>query len=131
MAVVCTADPVGAAMVCTAYPADRSVVLGHQLRRPHGLSDTAARGELAHVRLDVEHRGAVDGVETLDVNAHALDAQQPAARHAQAIGARLAPLGEDADERPVGATPGMPRRRLDRALRHAVEEVHYLEVRER
>jgi hypothetical protein len=58
--------------------------------------------ELGHVGLEVEDRGAVDGVQALDVDVEAVGAQQPAAGDTEAVGAVLAALGEDADLGPVG-----------------------------
>ena len=72
------------------------------------LADLAARAELTDVRLDVEHGRAVDRVEPAHADAHAVDAEQPAGRKADAVGAAPAALGEDADrcdgERLYGAS---------------------------
>src|SRR3954451_16013394 len=76
-------------------------VVAHEFARPRGLADLATGAELGHVRLDVEHRRAVDGVEATDQQPKPVDGDELAHRDADAVRAGLAPLGQDPDCRPV------------------------------
>src|SRR5258706_339090 len=62
-------------------------IVFQQLLRPRWLHHNAARQELAHHRLQVQDRRAVDGIETLDLQPCALDPQQAADGRSQSIGA--------------------------------------------
>src|SRR5258706_7081362 len=75
-------------------------IVFQQLLRPRWLHHNAARQELAHHRLQVQDRRAVDGIETLDLQPCALDPQQAADGRSQSIGAVPAPLRKDAGQRP-------------------------------
>ena len=84
----------------------------------HGGCAVSPRGpNSAMIRLDVEHRRAVDGVEPLDLDGQALDREERQTRDAEPVGPVLAALGEDADQRPVGAAARAPGAGLDLALR--------------
>ncbi len=72
----------------------------------------------------------MDGVEAGDRQLEAVDPQEPAARHAEAVRAVLAALGEDPDARPVGVAARVTGAPLDRRLRDEVEQEDDLEVRE-
>ena len=102
----------------------------HELLGPGGLAHLAARRELAHVGLDVEHGRAVDGVEAAHAERRALDAEQLAERHAEAVRACLRPLREDADLGPVGVVARAARAARDRLGSDEVEEVDDLDVAE-
>ena len=107
-----------------------SEVVGHDLVDPAGLADLAARTELPHVGLDVEHRRAVDRIEPLHAHARARHREQPAGRGADAVRATLATLGENADLGPgrvVARPAGVGR---DRGEVDEVEEVDDLDVAE-
>jgi len=92
--------------------------------------DGLARGELCDVRLDVEDWGAVDGVEFADENVEAVDAFDFAGGDADAIRAILGTLGEDADERVVGAIARVARCGEDFFGGDAVEEEDDFEMGE-
>ena len=80
--------------------------------------------------LDVEDRGAVDGVEAAHRERGALHAHQLAGADPEAVGPVLAPLGEDADRGPVGVPPGPAEAGADPVGVDAVEEVDHVDVAE-
>src|SRR5437868_1931323 len=80
-------------------------VVAHQLAGPGRLVHRAARCELHHEGLDVEHRRAVDGVEPPHAELEAVDVDQLAPADPDAVGPRLPALGEDPHLRPVGIAP--------------------------
>ena len=88
------------------------------------------RAEGGHVGLDVEHGSALDGVEAPDAELPAVDCQQLAHAHADAVGAVLGPLGQDPHGRPVRPPPGVTGAPGDLVIGHAVEDEHHLEVGE-
>ena len=92
--------------------------------------DGLARGELCDVRLDVEDGRAVDGVEFADENVEAVDAFDFAGGDADPIRAVLGTLGEDADERVVGAIARVARCGEDFFGGDAVEEEDDFEMGE-
>jgi hypothetical protein len=118
--------------IVSAAPAPRRPlpVAPHQLRRPGRFADLAARGEAAHVGLDVEDGRAVDRVEAADLQLPRAGGEQAAGRDPDPVDPRLAPLREDAERRQV-VTPTRParaggdRRRID-----PVEEEDDLDVGE-
>ena len=105
-------------------------VSGHQLGRPRWLGDFAARQELVHHRFQIDHRSAVDRVQSLDLDRQPTDGHQSAGRDADPVRPHLRPLGQDADRRPVGIAPRVPRAGLDRGVIDLVEDEDDLDVRE-
>ena len=95
-----------------------------------GSRTCAARRKPGHVRLDVEHRRAVDGVEAAHAHGQAVHGDDVAGGHADAVRPALAALGEDADLRPVGAAARMPRAALDFLVRHEMELIDHRQVAE-
>src|SRR6476620_3604111 len=82
-------------------------VAGHQLTRPRRLAHRTTRTELGHVRLHVEHRCSIDGVESAHAQLQPVDADQLARGDPDAVRPRLRTLSEDPDLGPIGASPGM------------------------
>ena len=78
------------------------VVVLHQLRGPAGLADLTAWLELAHDRLDVEHRRPVDRIQAANMQITPLDAKNLSPGNAKAIGSVLATLREDAGRESCG-----------------------------
>lgn len=105
-------------------------VAGNQAARPGWLADLAASGKLGHVRLDVEHRRPVDGIETLHGDGQPVDGYQPADRHPDPVRSRLGPLGEDPHLRPVRVASRAAGRSQDAIGVDPVEEVDDLDVGE-
>src|SRR5207302_9126644 len=85
----------------TMISAVTSPIVPHEVAGPLGLEDRAARGELDHERLHVEHRCAVERVEAADAELEAVDVHQLTPAVADAVRAALGVLGEDAHRRPV------------------------------
>ena len=94
------------------------------------LADLAARREFAHVGLDVEHRRAVDGVESGNFERQIFDRDQAADRDADPIRPILAALGEDTDFGPVDAIARMTRIGGDLGLVYQMKEEDDLDMRE-
>ena len=63
-------------------------VAGHQLADPRRLPHLATGLELLDVGLDVEHRGAVDGVEAPDAHRQTFDAEQATGADPQEVSAK-------------------------------------------
>src|SRR5256885_13228932 len=83
----------------------------HQLAGPLGLEHRAPRRELDHERLHVEHGRPVDRVEPAHAELEAVDVDQLTPADADAVGAALRPLRQDADGRPrrvAAGTAGTP-----------------------
>src|SRR5205823_648276 len=108
----------------------RLPVVAHELARPLGLVHGPPRSELDHEGLDVEHRRAVDGIEAPNPQLEAVDLDQLAPADPHAVGAALAPLGEDAHLRKVRIATGAAGAAGHVCLVDKMEEVHDLEVRE-
>src|SRR6185436_20564029 len=72
----------------------------HELVRPRGLANLAARQKLCHHGLDVEHRRAVHGVEPADAERSSLAPGDGDHGHAEAVRSVLGALGEDTHARP-------------------------------
>ena len=81
-------------------------VVRHELVGPGGLAPLAARRELAHAGLDVEHRRAVDRIESAYAGVVPSLAEQLADRYAEAVRPRLGALREDAHLGPIGLPRG-------------------------
>ena len=94
----------------------------HQFGHPFWLSNLTARQELAHNRLDVDHRRSVDRVQPLDGQLQTFNTQHMADSHAEAIGTVLAPLRENAGQRPIFATSWVARASLYLLFRYPVEQ---------
>src|SRR5215469_4761632 len=107
-----------------------SPIFLHDLLRPFGFTDVAARGEAGEIGLDVEHGRAVDGVEAFHFQRMTRNHHDAAHRDADAVGTVLAALREDADLRPVGASARMARAFDDLVVLHAVEDVDDLRMGE-
>src|SRR5438270_208845 len=107
-----------------------SPILSHELAGPRRLVHRAAGCELHHERLDVEDGRAVDGVEAPYPQLEAVDVDELAPADANAVGAGLGPLGEDADRRPLGVPPRPPRPASHTLGVDEMEEVHDLEMGE-
>ena len=107
-----------------------SPVVAHELLDPRRLAHRAPGAEGGHVGLDVEHRGALDGVEAPDAHAKSVDGDQLAHAHADAVGAALGPLGEDPHRGPVGTSPGVTGAPRDLVVGDPVEDEHHLDVGE-
>jgi hypothetical protein len=106
-----------------------SVVAGHELGGPHGLAGLPWF-ELPHEGLDVEDRRAVDGVEPADMQVEPIDGDQGAVAHPKAVRSHFGPLGEHADQGPIGVPAWVAGARDDAGLVHQMEEEHDAEVRE-
>ena len=89
-----------------------------------------SRGELCDIEFYIENGRAIDGVELTDENMEAVDALDFAAGDADAIGAVFRALGEDADERIVGAVARVTRRGEDFFGSDAVKNEDDFQVRE-
>ena len=72
----------------------------------------------------------VDRVKAADGQAVAVDAEQFAARDAQAVRPVLGALGEDSHTRPLQVAARVTRAAFDLCLRHEMKDVHDLEVAE-
>src|SRR5580692_9680396 len=96
----------------------RLPVPAHQLMRPLRLADLLARRELGHVRLDVEHGGAVDRVQRAHGQLETLHRHQLARAHADPVRPALVALREHAQLGPVRIAARAPRLGLEVALCH-------------
>jgi hypothetical protein len=80
------------------------------------------------VRLDVEHRCAIDRVEAADRDVQPIDPEQRARCHPEPVRSHPAALSEDPDLGPILAATRMTRRQHDVALVDPVEVVHHVDV---
>src|SRR6266513_1004882 len=121
---------ISARSAVTRRTVQRLPVVAHEVAGPGRLVHRSARRELDHERLHVEHRRPVDGVQTAHPELEAVDVDQLAPADADAVGAGLGPLGEDADLWPLRVAAGAAGATGHLAVVDEVEQVHDLEVRE-
>ena len=98
--------------------------------RPRRLRDRLAREVLRKDWFDVEHRCAVDGIESLDDYRATRVLDKAHDRAPNSVGPVLAALSENADKRPVRVVAGMASSSDDSRRIDPVEAVDDLQVRE-
>src|SRR5580698_2033124 len=104
-------------------------VSSHEFSGPTRLTYLATWRELSHIRLNVQNRRAIDGIQPLNLQRQIFHREQAANGNANAIGPVLATLGKDANLGPVQSTSGMPCANRYLGFLHQMEEKNDLNVR--
>ena len=97
---------------------------------PGRLTQVSGRQKLTHHRFEVQNRGAIDRIQTLQNNLPAVATDEAGNRHTEPVRAILASLRKNANLRPGGVATWMAGTTLNLIHWHAVKQKNHLDMRE-